>query len=309
MVPVKVKITSAPRGGDGSSGDLKGDESTSAAHSSGGNSFDKEYEIDHGAQDNLLVVLPDGSTLSADPNQMKSSQKLLLVKRDANGKVDPSFQPDPIAFFTSPFFASWHEIRCITPLRNNSYLLTTLSGYNGAGAFRYMHIFKINETGKIDRKFGTKGTVAFEADSTGLNYRFFRYLVERTDEKLVGLEHRCVPERSSSYGQCERFFFRLTKDGKIDRTFGKNGFAAVDSYEKIMANTEMYFYPRRETSRNHASYFKISFEEEQEDGSTKKLINDFTYTDDEKLESGSTDGGAYKYLITCAPTWACDVIK
>ncbi len=192
--------------------------------------LDPDFTVDfniNSSFDHVLATLADGSmlTVGAFGKETKSEIPLLLQKRLSNGSIESSFKPDPIPYYTNPSWASWHKLSSGLGLSDGSALIVGFSGYNGSGAFRFSHIRKISASGKIDRKFGKNGVVAFEYNK--LNYRSAGSLVEQADGKILGVEARCVSEGNSNFGSCERYLFRLLTNGQFDKSFGSDGFVQV----------------------------------------------------------------------------------
>jgi hypothetical protein len=194
--------------------------------------LDTSFNLDDDAEnrfDRALVSFSSGVVLSTGTHSYntKSENPLKLTRRLYDGSLDKTFAPEEIPYYTNPVFAAWHRFRSGLDLNDGTALLIVQSGYNGAGPFRFAHIRKVDQNGKIDRKFGNKGVLAFESHSSKLNYRFVGNLVQQSDGKVLGTESRCVTEGNADYGNCENHLFRILPNGTFDTTFGSGGFVKL----------------------------------------------------------------------------------
>ncbi len=179
-----------------------------------------------GSEDDFqsLAILSDGRLVAAGYTYVSSAANAVLVRLDANGSLDTSFDSDGIV---------------VQPLANgNDYIYAmavdpagryVLVGYAQQGTSSDLSVSRYTTNGVLDLSFGNQGRniVAVGADPSDA-----RDIVIRPDGRILVLGQTTFnfPNKIVLVG--------LASDGSLDASFGTNGMATTQlGYDHILPNS------------------------------------------------------------------------
>lgn len=165
-----------------------------------------------------LGLLSDGKLVVSGAKKSKTGtdRDHAMVRLDASGKLDTSFGEQGVLSFDLSMQGA--DARALLVLPDDSVIG---SGYskNASGVVGPV-VYKVTKAGKLDTDFGTGGVF----HQAVLPHTTEAYAVALQGESLVTLGYGKAAETES----LDWLSLRLSKDGKLDTTYGDQGVARVD---------------------------------------------------------------------------------
>ncbi len=156
-----------------------------------------------------MMVRPDGKIVLNGSSSIWGGSRMMVVRLHANGNFDFTFGTNGVVRHAL-FSSEWLQKTILLP--NQKMICVGSVGTNYADVF----ISNISSNGDLDSSYGTNGVLTFNLAS-GYSYSV-------ADAHLLADNSVLISIRATFGSQTKSIVTRVLEDGKIDFSFGANGF-------------------------------------------------------------------------------------